>query len=84
MDSDEDFYVEADSDESAGLSDEEELPMDDEHHDGGSNDRHDDEFSYEVLTADQIVQFMVDCIKEVNAVVQVCTNINFSYSSKFL
>ena len=34
----------------------------------------DDHFQYEVLTADSIVQHMVDCIKEVNAVVQVCNN----------
>jgi len=31
----------------------------------------DEEYHYEVLTADQIVQHMVDCIKEVNTVVQV-------------
>jgi len=30
-----------------------------------------EEFRYEVLTADQIVQHMVDCIKDVNTVVQV-------------
>lgn len=30
-----------------------------------------EDFPYEIFTADQIVQFMVDCIKEVNAVVQV-------------
>ena len=31
----------------------------------------DDEFPYEVLTADQLVQYMADCIKDVNTVVQV-------------
>lgn len=31
----------------------------------------DEEYQHEVLTADQIVQHMVDCIKEVNTVVQV-------------
>ncbi|KAJ8305008.1 hypothetical protein KUTeg_018591 [Tegillarca granosa] len=30
-----------------------------------------EEFPYEVLPADKIVQFMVDCIKDVNAVVQI-------------
>jgi len=30
-----------------------------------------DDFPYEVLTADQVVAHMVDCIKEVNTVVQV-------------
>ncbi|KAK3604434.1 hypothetical protein CHS0354_013834 [Potamilus streckersoni] len=34
-----------------------------------------EDFKYEVLTADQIVQFMVDCIKEVNAVVQIPSTI---------
>lgn len=37
-----------------------------------TQDKHEaEEFPYEVLTADKIVQFMVDCIKDVNAVVQV-------------
>jgi len=35
------------------------------------DDTVDDDFQYEVLTADQLVQHMVDCIKEVNTVVQV-------------
>lgn len=39
-----------------------------------------EDFPYEVLPADQIVQFMVDCIKEVNAVVQV--NVHLSPSPK--
>ena len=30
-----------------------------------------DEFPFEVLTADQIVQHMVECIKDVNTIVQV-------------
>lgn len=30
-----------------------------------------DEFPYEVLSADQLVQQMVDCIKDVNTIVQV-------------
>jgi len=35
------------------------------------DDTGDDEFPYEVLTADELVQHMVDCIKDVNTVVQV-------------
>jgi len=35
------------------------------------SDTGDDDFPYEVLTADQLVQYMVDCIKDVNTVVQV-------------
>lgn len=34
-----------------------------------------EEFPFEVLTADAIVKFMVDCIKEVNVVVQVCLKV---------
>lgn len=75
MDSDEDYLDDGDlqSDESQEISDEEdELPMDMEHQEAGSADRRDDEaFAYEVLTTDQIVAHMVDCIKDVNAVVQV-------------
>ena len=36
------------------------------------SDTGDDDFPYEVLTAEQLVQYMVDCIKDVNTVVQVC------------
>ena len=36
-----------------------------------SDDAGDDDFPYDVLTADELVQHMVDCIKEVNSVVQV-------------
>ena len=32
----------------------------------------DEEFKYEVLTPDKIVQHMIGCIKEVNQVVEVC------------
>lgn len=31
-----------------------------------------DDFPFEVLTADQIVMFMVECIREVNVVIEVC------------
>jgi len=35
------------------------------------DDMSDDDFPYEVLTADELVKHMVDCIKDVNTVVQV-------------
>ena len=73
MDSDGEMIFDgADSEE---ISDEEdELPMEMEPAESSSaHERRDDEdFQYEVLSADQIVQYMVDSIKEVNAVVQVC------------
>lgn len=64
-------YDDAESDE---ISDnEDELPMEMEPAESSStHERRDDEdFHYEVLTTEQIVQFMVDSIREVNAVVQV-------------
>lgn len=70
MDSDGEMVIdEAESDDIS----EEELPMEMEPAESSStHERRDDEdFHYEVLSADQIVQFMVDSIKEVNAVVQV-------------
>jgi len=73
MDSEEEYCEEADSD-NVNESDyeDDELPMDEEHQEAAANERREDEaFSFEVLTADAIVQFMVDSIKEVNAVVQI-------------
>lgn len=32
-----------------------------------------DDYPYEVLSTEEIVQHMVDCIKDVNSVVEVCT-----------
>ena len=40
--------------------------------------REGDDFQYDVMTADQLVQHMVDSIKEVNSVIQV-TNPTFLY-----
>ncbi|GFO21343.1 E3 ubiquitin-protein ligase arih1 [Plakobranchus ocellatus] len=76
MDSDDGFMEGCDeSDDSHPLSDndeEDELPMDMEPPEASSSERRDDDdFMYEVLTADQIVDFMVECIKDVNAVVQI-------------
>ena len=77
MDSDDGFM---DYDDPSGDEEEEELSDDDndfvemglEAEPSTANKERDaEEFPYEVLPADSIVQFMVDCIKEVNAVVQV-------------
>ena len=40
-----------------------------------------DEFPYEILTPDKIVAHMVECIKEVNAVVEVIITISTVLSS---
>ena len=86
MDSDDGFMDDCDeSDDSQILSDDEdELPMDMEPPEASSSERRDDEeFVYEVLPADKIVEFMVDCIKEVNAVVQVSIDVNVHKSQSF-
>lgn len=50
--------------------DDDEFPMDTEPI--SSRDKMDiEEFPYEVLTTEQIVKHMIDCIKEVNSVVEV-------------
>ncbi|XP_076443891.1 E3 ubiquitin-protein ligase arih1-like [Babylonia areolata] len=76
MDSDGDMMY--DGNDSEEITDEEdELAMEMEPAESSlAQERRDDEdFKYEVLSADQIVQFMVDSIKEVNAVVQIPTTI---------
>ena len=44
--------------------------------------REGDDFQYDVMTADQLVQHMVDSIKEVNSVIQV-TDPTFLYEMLF-
>ena len=81
MDSEDDMLYEDDSDHPSEQMEEEEGDDDDNDDfvDIGmdsepSSAKHrneDDEFPFEVLTTEQIVRHMVDCIKEVNTVVQV-------------
>ena len=49
-----------------------------------SDSRETEDFQYEVLTADKIVHVMVECIKEVNAVVQVTMSVQTRYFSKII
>lgn len=74
MDSDDGFmdYEEQSGDEEISEEDDDFVEMGLEAEPSTTQDKRDaEDFPYEVLPADQIVQFMVDCIKEVNAVVQV-------------
>lgn len=41
-----------------------------------SDSQENEDFQYEVLTADKIVHVMVECIKDVNAVVQVTMSVH--------
>lgn len=72
MDSDEDALNDIDSgNESSG--DDVDFAMEvDVRHEREKNQDGDD-FPFEVLTTDNIVQHMIDCIKEVNTVLQVST-----------
>ena len=88
MSSDEDLYEDS-GNESPDIDDDHdddefgsdiglgEEPGPSDRHDGG----HDDDFSYEVLSTEQIVQHMVDCISEVTNVIQVSPVIPSSYST---
>lgn len=71
MDSDEDALNDIDSgNESSG--DDVDFAMEvDVRHEREKNQDVDD-FPFEVLSTDNIVQHMIDCIKEVNTVLQVC------------
>jgi len=81
MDSDDDYLYEAtDSGNESPDDGESEEQEDDFAMDlglgeeaGHSRDKIEEEFVYEVLTTDQIVGHMVDCIKEVNGVVEIPT-----------
>ena len=73
MDEDEGFiYDEDEEEEEDGSSDfEEHFEMEDEDITSQRDRREEDDFHYKVLTPDDIVQLMVDTIREVNAVVEV-------------
>ena len=73
MDEDEGYmYDEDEEEEEVGSSDfEEHFEMEDEDLTSHRDRREEDDFHYKVLTPDDIVQLMVDTIREVNAVVEV-------------
>lgn len=78
MDSDEDALNDIDSgNESSG--DDVDFAMEvDVRHEREKNQDIDD-FPFEVLSTDNIVQHMIDCIKEVNTVLQVSTDFYYSF-----
>jgi len=76
MDSEEDdmIYEEEDEDTEEGSNDEDYVDIAMEPEPSTTSEGQDNEqFHYEVLSADKIVHVMVECIREVNAVVQVHT-----------
>lgn len=76
MDSDDDTFDNVDSGNVSSGDDD--FPIVDESEMSCSKDRQSehDEYPYEGLTTEEIVQHMVDCIKEVNTVVEVSLHRN--------
>lgn len=76
MDSDDDTFDNVDSGNVS--SGEDDFPIVDEVEMSCSKDRQSehDEYPYEGLTTEEIVQHMVDCIKEVNTVVEVSSPVH--------
>ncbi|XP_023232654.1 E3 ubiquitin-protein ligase arih1-like isoform X2 [Centruroides sculpturatus] len=72
MDSDEDVLYGSDSGNESTGEEDDGLSIGLEPEPATSKDKMDieEEFVYEVLTTEQIVQHMIDCIREVNTVVQ--------------
>lgn len=81
MDSDDDTFDNIDSGNVS--SGEDDFPIVDEGDLRSSKDRQSelDEYPYEGLTTEEIVQHMVDCIKEVNTVVEVSQPFHAFYPS---
>lgn len=74
MDSEDECLYGSDSgNESSNDDDDFPMPMEEAEPGVSAQDKIDyvDDFQYEVLTPEKIVQHMVDCIKEVNQVVEV-------------
>lgn len=75
MDSDEDIYDDS-GNESSGDDDDVEFAMVEEPN--NQKDRQElEDYPFEVLTTEQILQHMNECIKEVNIVVEVWPNFHF-------
>lgn len=90
MDSEDDTKDDVDSgNESSG--DDVDFAMDVETHSTRERQTDLEEYPYEVLSTEEIVQHMVDCIKEVNTVVEVsmlvvnngCLELGYSYVGNF-
>lgn len=72
MDSDDDSYENDDNDSGNVSSGDDDFAMDVvEIHASRDRQQESDEYPYEVLTTDEIVEHMSECIKKVNNVVQV-------------
>lgn len=81
MDSDEDIYDDS-GNESSGDDDDVEFAMVEEPN--NQKDRQElEDYPFEVLTTEQILQHMNECIKEVNIVVEVWPSFHFFFVEYF-
>lgn len=72
MDSDEEYLYDCDSgNESSGDDVGLEFELEGEGEGGGGRCREAEDYPYEVLSTEDITRHMIDCIKEVNSVVNV-------------
>lgn len=71
MESDEELQFDYNSEESSDGHDFVEMGIEPEPSTTQETHREADSYPYQVLSADKIVSYMVDCIKEVNTVIQV-------------
>lgn len=71
MDTGDDELYDADSGNESSAEDEDELSISLEPESTSREKLETEEFHFDVLSTEQIVQHMVDCIREVNTVVQV-------------
>lgn len=72
MNSDEEIPSDEVDSGNVSSSDDVEFPMEVESNTSREKQNEIEDYPYEVLSTEQIVQHMVDSIKEVNSVIQVC------------
>lgn len=78
MDSDDDTFDNMNVDSGNVSSGDDDFAMEVDMHNNKERQTELDDYIYEVLTTDQIVQHMVDSIKDVNTVVEVSDNLKVS------
>lgn len=85
MDSDEESFGKSDSGHNSPTDDEDDFPMEMDQPPVKEKAMETDEYPYETLTTESIVQTMIDCIDDVNSVLNVRFIHSFShFPTKFL
>lgn len=81
MDSDEESINRTDSGHNSPSDDEDDFPMETDQPQVKEKTNDPDEYIYEVLTSENILQTMIDCIDDVNNVLNVSTKLKYLSSS---